>query len=399
MKSFIISIAILVAVASPFKALATDENIPADIAAISDSLKAIYAPDGRVALFKPDFTLEGKNIFLRGETTSREAKSALNSSLSSIGYKVSDFMKILPDDTILDGKEYAVVNLSVCNLRTAPDFSSEMTTQALLGMPMRVLQQDGWWRVQCPDGYIAWVHPVGIYRMNEQQLAEWNKAEKAVVTAHFGMVYSQPDERSQVVSDIVAGDRLILVGSKGRFLEVRFPDDRLGYVLKTNAVSESKWRTNLDNNPQSVIATAFTMMGFPYLWAGTSSKGVDCSGFVRTVLYMHDIIIPRDASQMAYVGERIDIAPDFSNLLPGDLVFFGSKATDKTKERVSHVAIYIGDKRFIHSQGNVHVSSFDPSDALFDEFNLKRLLHAVRFLSLVGKDKSFTTTENNQLYK
>lgn len=62
---------------------------------------------------------------------------------------------------------------------------------------------------------------------------------------------------------------------------------------------------------QSIIRTAYTMIGIPYLWAGTSSKGVDCSGLVRTVLFMHDIIIPRDASQQAYVGQRIGIASRF----------------------------------------------------------------------------------------
>lgn len=59
---------------------------------------------------------------------------------------------------------------------------------------------------------------------------------------------------------------------------------------------------------------------------------------------MHDIIIPRDASQQAYVGEHIDIAPDFGNVQPGDLIFFGRKATAGKKERVVHVAIYLGDK-------------------------------------------------------
>ena len=53
------------------------------------------------------------------------------------------------------------------------------------------------------------------------------------------------------------------------------------------------------------------------------------------------------------MGKHIDIAPDFSNLQPGDLIFFGRKATPERKERVVHVGMYIGNKRFIHSQGDV----------------------------------------------
>ena len=61
--------------------------------------------------------------------------------------------------------------------------------------------------------------------------------------------------------------------------------------------------------------------------------------------------IPRDASKQAYVGEHIDIAPDFSNVKRGDLVFFGRKATAERKEGISHVGIYLGNKQFIHSLG------------------------------------------------
>jgi len=161
---------------------------------------------------------------------------------------------------------------------------------------------------------------------------------------------------------------------------------------------EKKWRAALKQDAASIIRTAHTLMGVPYLWAGTSSKGIDCSGFMRTILFIHDIIIPRDASQQAYVGEHIDIASDFSNLQPGDLIFFGRKATADRKERVVHVGMYIGDKRFIHSQGDVHVSSFDSADELFDEYNLGRLLFATRVLPYINKEASLNTTETNPYY-
>lgn len=114
--------------------------------------------------------------------------------------------------------------------------------------------------------------------------------------------------------------------------------------------------------------------------------------------FMHDIIIPRDASQQAYVGERIEIAPDFSNVQRGDLVFFGRKATADRKEGISHVGIYLGNKRFIHALGDVHVSSFDPEDEYYDEFNTGRLLFATRFLPYINKEKGMNTTDHNPYY-
>ena len=376
-----------------------DRTIPADVAQLSDSLKRQYAPDKRVALFDVDYSFSGKNVMLRGVITSAEAKAALLNGLSKADYQVMDCLQVLPDEAALEGKTYGIINVSVSNLRVDPDFSSEMMTQGLMGMPVRVLQRDGWYRIQTPDNYIAWVHRVGIHPVTKEELHAWNTAEKIVVTSHYGFVYSEPNQASQTVSDVVAGNRLKWEGTKGAFYKVAYPDGRTGYISKSISMPEKKWRAALKQDAASIIRTAHTLMGVPYLWAGTSSKGIDCSGFMRTILFIHDIIIPRDASQQAYVGEHIDIAPDFSNLQPGDLIFFGRKATADRKERVVHVGMYIGYKRFIHSQGDVHVSSFDSADELFDEYNLGRLLFDKRVLTYINKEASLNTTETNPYYK
>ncbi|MDR0977071.1 MAG: C40 family peptidase [Prevotellaceae bacterium] len=295
-------------------------------------------------------------------------------------------------------KGFAVVNLSVCNMRAEADFSSEMITQGLMGMPVRVLEHDGWYRIQTPDDYIGWVHNAGIHLMDEAELHAWNAAEKVVVTAHYGFVYREPKEKSQTVSDVVAGDRLKYAGKKGKFYRVSYPDGRTGYILKKISMPEEKWRKSLRQDVDDILRTARTMMGIPYLWAGTSTKGMDCSGFMRTILYMHDIIIPRDASQQALTGERIEIAPDFGNLQPGDFVFFGRKATADKPERVVHVGMYLGGKRFIHSQGDVRINSFDTADPLFDAYNLGRLLFAARILPYINRQPGLNTTATNPYY-
>ena len=298
------------------------------------------------------------------------------------------------DDTV----RYAIVNLSVCNLRSTPNFSAEMVTQALLGTPVHVIGEDGWYNIITPEGYTGWVHPAGIRLLSKEEYSRWNSSEKFVVTSLTGIVRSGKSADSPVVSDLVGGDRLLYLGKKGHYIKVRFPDGREGYVCKKSGMRESSWRKSLDSSAEAIIATARSMNGFPYLWAGMSPKGMDCSGFVRTVLFLHDIIIPRDASQQAPKGERIEIADDFSNLAPGDLIFFGKRGVDGAKDRVSHVAIYIGGKRFIHSLGRVREASFDPDDPDYDESDHKRLLYASRILPYINKQEGLETTQTNGFY-
>lgn len=269
----------------------------------------------------------------------------------------------------------------------------------MLGMPVKILdEKNEWTKIETPEGYQHWALSAAIQRMTHKEISAWRHSPQLVVTALTGTVYEQPSVRSQPVSDVVGGNRLLLTEDNDRFYGVEFPDGRKGYLLKREGEPLDQWRAHLDNSAESILQTAHRFMGIPYLWSGTTPKGVDCSGFVRSVLYMHDIIIPRNASQMARIGQRLEIG-DFSALQPGDLLLFGRPAQDGRPEHVSHVAFYMGDKRFIHSLGRVRVASFDPQDELYDEYNLNRLLFAVRFLPYINKEKGLFTTDKSDFYK
>ena len=293
-------------------------------------------------------------------------------------------------------QEYGIVNISVCNLRENPSYSAEMVSQALLGTPVQILERGGdylWPKVQTPDGYTGWVHKDAIATVSRDQIHSWNHSPQIVVTDVTAIVYEQPSTGSQVVSDAVAGCRLVLVGSKGLWYRVRFPDGRQGYVKKSQSKELSSWRKGLDNSAGGIIATALGMNGFPYLWAGMSVKGMDCSGFVRQVFFMHDYILPRDSGPQSALGERIY---GTEGLEPCDLVFFGRM--DGDTPRVSHVGIYIGNGRFIHSLGLVKIGSFLADDPLYDSYNAGRYLFGTRILPCLDTDSRISTTLDNPSY-
>jgi cell wall-associated NlpC family hydrolase len=127
-------------------------------------------------------------------------------------------------------------------------------------------------------------------------------------------------------------------------------------------------------------------MGIPYLWGGTSAKGFDCSGFVKTVYFLNGLILDRDASQQFQNGLRIrarrESFPD--SLMAGDLMFFGSSR--RGRPRASHVGMYIGNGEFIHCAGMVKVNSLDSTKLNYSRPRRDSYLGARRMIGTpVGK--------------
>ena len=107
-------------------------------------------------------------------------------------------------------------------------------------------------------------------------------------------------------------------------------------IASTSTIA-SMWRT-----VQEVAVGALGLLGVRYKFGGnTPETGLDCSGFVRYVFNQAlGIKLPRSSREISQVGSRVD----WNGLIPGDLVFFNTQ-----NSAFSHVGIYLGDSRFIHS--------------------------------------------------
>lgn len=346
-----------------------------------ESIKEAYAPDKRVALFSVEAEKQGNTYLLKGESNLSAAVDALKANLTAAKLKFIDSIQHLPSK-VLGDKTLALVNISVANLRSNPKHSAELATQATLGTPLKVYKKEGtWFLVQTPDNYLSWVDDGGIRPINQTEFDQWINKTKIIFTKMYGNTYSKPNKESEVVSDIVAGSILGYVGEENDFYKVVYPDHREAFVYKDEVQLYEEWLSQTKPSGDHLVSTSKKLMGLPYLWGGTSSKGVDCSGFTKTIYFLNGIILPRDASQQVHTGDQIDDAQDFENLQAGDLLFFGTKATDTSKEKVVHVGMWIGNNEFIHASGRVQINSVDKNAPNFDSFNLNRYLRSKRVLN------------------
>ena len=152
------------------------------------------------------------------------AKKFLIDRLKADKITVIDKIKTLPEPE-LENKVYGLAEVSVCNIRYSPKHDGELASQALMGTPVRILEKEdnGWLLVQTPDQYISWVDRGAITMMNKDQMKRWKTAPKVIYIRAYGSAYSEANDESATVSDMVAGCVLELLEERKKFIKYNFP--------------------------------------------------------------------------------------------------------------------------------------------------------------------------------
>ena len=412
------------------------QNISQLFERISAEVKGEFAPDSRDKTFEVNLIERDGKMIIVGSTTEKKAKETLIERLKESGINAEDKIRTLPDEA-LGGKTYGVVSMSVASFNSEPSFSAESGTQALAGMPVTVLEKSNgyWYRCVNMEGYTAWVITSSISRMTKEEYDAYLDMPKCIVNASYSYIYSEPSESSTPVSDLVLGcvvvndeikranpiyesyienqynynlasgfnlspNRKTLKRAKG-WTRVHLTDGRAGYVKSSDLEDFNKWVTNAKPTEENIVATAKKFLGWPYVWGGTSIKGIDCSGLTKTCYYLNGYVLRRDASQQVKTGDEVNIdqwlkgertLESLKNLRPGDLLFFGRKATKERGERITHVAIYIGNGKIIHSSNIVRINSLISSEENYYN-GAENLLRVRRIISNADCDKGISSVK------
>lgn len=237
--------------------------------------------------------------------------------------------------------------------------SGRADSQALMGDRVRVVRLRARWAkvvvVSQPSpldgrGYPGWVP--------RRQLTATTPAaagRRATVTNRTAWLRTDTETPTRLVR-VSFGTRLPVVGVAPDFVRVATPTGVVRRLARSAVVVHATGEPALAPSRRSVVRTARLFLGLPYLWAGVSGFGLDCSGLTWLVHRTHGITISRDASPQSQHGTAV------SDLRRGDLMFY---ATDGL---VHHVSMYVGDGRMIHAPGTGESVEVVPTSTLSDDY-------------------------------
>ena len=168
---------------------------------------------------------------------------------------------------------------------------------------------------------------------------------KGVIRGSSVRLRSAPSTDSSILGSFNTGAAMDIIGVSGAWYKVN-SGGTVGYVHSDYmALANQTLPTPVASTPgDQIVTTAKKYMGVPYVWAGTSPKGFDCSGFVYYVFQENGYKTNRTAASLFNNGTYVER----SSLQPGDIICFYNGGYSY----IGHVGIYIGNNQFIHASSS-----------------------------------------------
>ena len=249
---------------------------------------------------------------------------------------------------------WAVINLSSAFMRTSPDYEAPLDNQLMMGELVQTLETSRYWVKVVADDYTGWIVSDALAVLTDEEKEAYLEAPKWICMAEYSRVRTSPSESAAPLTDISMGDLVRQAGkSSGGWTQILLPDGRCGWVLSHELMDFGQWAQSraATNRVREITDLACSFAGTPYMWGGNTVKYFDCSGLAQFCYFMNGILLPRNASQQQRCGTPVTDGA----YMPGDLLFFGSKKPLK----ITHVAIYIGQGRIVHSSQKVKIMSLE----------------------------------------
>lgn len=256
--------------------------------------------------------------------------------------------------TVKAQKNYALTNLSATCVREAPSHSAELGTQIPLGLPVRLLSKEGeWYRIQSPDGYNGYVIHHSLTPLTDDEFLSWKQSNRAIFVSFEESKVWRDSLMSETLNDITPGSIVVINNSSEQWTEICLPDGRCGYVSTAQLQPLTQW-SEQEYDADKQLSYAKSWLGKPYLWGGTTSKAMDCSGLTWLCAWMNGRMLPRNASAQINAGKRRGVT---EILHAGNLLIFRNPKSG----RINHVAIADSDTTYVESSGRVKRTAFKGS--------------------------------------